>query len=76
MGLMDYFDTKIDNWDDKQQEKVKKGPVQVTVTDINVSFLNLTALLIKVSLAALPAAIIVGVMYWLFWGFFRVFFLR
>ena len=76
MGLMDYFDTKIDNWDDKQQEKVKKRPVQVTVTDINVSFLNLTALLIKVSLAALPAAIIVGVMYLAVLGIFQGVFSR
>jgi hypothetical protein len=51
-------------WDAAQQEK-KKSQQKVVITEIDIPFTNLVSFLIKLAIAAIPAGIIVAII-WLF----------
>ena len=45
----------------------------VTITDINIPFISLVAFLVKLTIAAIPAAIIVTIFWTIIFGFLAVF---
>ena len=47
---------------------------QVTIVDVKMPFMSMVVLLIKLAIAAIPAAIIIGVLSMLFAGLFAVLF--
>ena len=74
MGIMDFLDAKFEKMDEKKQEREAHKPIKVVVTDVNISILNLAGLMIKACIAAIPAAIIIALFYFVFGGILLAYF--
>ncbi len=44
------------------------GPTKVTIADFNMPFLSMVGFMVKLSIAAIPAAIIITIIAAIFWG--------
>lgn len=53
-----------------KKEQDKEGPIEVKITGIDIDLSNWVIVLVKVALAAVPAALVIALFYWVFASFF------